>query len=143
MTAQLLRSLLLAAAAAGAAPAFAQSDAQCIVAGRLSGGLWAPQYGTVHLFGADGNPIATPTKAALGTVRRATVDEPALLSKCDGNNTILNVDNEPRSRKTEVPALARGTFDVEGVAYPKLQTGGELVELRVRVPADRLVMLMR
>ena len=137
------RILLLAVAAALAAPAFAQSDAQCIVAGRLSDGLWAPKHGTIHLFGADGNPIATPTKAALANVRRATLDEPALLSRCDGNNTLFNADNEPPGRKTEVPALPRGTFEVEGVAYPKLQTGGELVELRVRVPAERVVMLMR
>jgi hypothetical protein len=136
-------TLLLVAAAAVAAPAFAQSDAQCIVAGRLSDGLWAPQFATIHLFGGDGHPIATPTKAALGNVRRATVDEPALLSRCDGNNTLFNADNEPPGRKTEVPALPRGTFDVEGVSYPKLQTGGELVELRVRVSPDRVVMVAR
>lgn len=137
------RLLFLAAAAALAAPAFAQSDAQCIVAGRLSGGLWAPKQASIHLFDADGRPVATPTRAALANVRRATVDEPALLSKCDGNHTLFNADNEPPGRKTEVPALARGTFEVEGVAYPKLQTGGELVELRVRVPADRVVMTTR
>jgi len=135
--------LFLAAAAAVAAPAFAQSGAQCIVAGRLSDGLWAPQFATIHLFGADGQPIATPTKAALANVRRATLDEPALLSKCDGNHTLFNADNEPPGTKTEVPALARGTVDVEGVAYPRLQAGGELVELRVTVPAERVVMLTR
>ncbi|MBC5782844.1 hypothetical protein H8N03_07785 [Ramlibacter sp. USB13] len=134
---------LLAAAAAFAAPAFAQPDAQCIVAGRLSDGLWAPKHGTIHLFDGDGRPVATPTKAALANVRRATLDEPALLSKCDGNNTLFNADNEPPGRKTEVPALARGTVEVESVAYPKLQVGGELVELRVRVPAERVVMMTR
>ena len=137
------RLLLLAAAAAVAVPAFAQSDAQCIVAGRLSDGLWAPQQTGVHLFGADGKPIVTPTKPALAQVRRATLDEPALLSKCDGNHTLLNADNEAPGRKTEVPALARGSVEVEGVAYPKLQTGGELVELRVRVPAQSVVMITR
>ena len=134
---------LLVAAAACAAPAFAQPDAQCIVAGRVSDGQWAPKHATIHLFGADGNPIAAPTRAALANVRRATLDEPALLSKCDGNQTLFNADNEPPGRKTEVPALARGSFEVEGVGYPKLQTGGELVELRVRVPAERVVMLTR
>jgi len=135
--------LLLAAAAALAAPAFAQSDARCIVAGRLSDGQWAPRFATIHLLGADGNPIAAPAKAALANVRRAMLDEPALLSKCDGSHTLFNADNEPPGTRTEVPALARGTVDVEGVAYPKLQTGGELVELRVRVPADGWVMLTR
>ncbi|WP_256373068.1 hypothetical protein [Ramlibacter montanisoli] len=42
-----------------------------------------------------------------------------------------------------MPALARGVVDVEGVSYPKLRTGGELVELRVRVPAQRVVMISR
>lgn len=137
------RLLLLAAAAALAAPAFAQSDAQCIVAGRLSGGLWAPKQGTIHLFGADGRPIATPTRAALGNVKRATLDQPALLSKCDGDNALFNGDNEPAGQKAEVPALAQGDVDVLGVAFPKLRTGGTLVELRVRVPADRVVMTTR
>jgi hypothetical protein len=138
-----MKAAFLLLAAAVVAPAFAQSDAQCIVAGRVSGGLWAPQFAAIHLFGADGRPIATPTKTALANVRRATLDEPALLSKCDGDHTLFNADNEPPGQKTEVPALARGTVDVEAVNYPKLQTGGELVELRVRVPADRVVMMTR
>jgi hypothetical protein len=29
------------------------------------------------------------------------------------------------------------------VSFPKLRTGGELVELRVRVPAQRVVMVTR
>ncbi|HEX7888833.1 MAG TPA: hypothetical protein VF522_05675 [Ramlibacter sp.] len=135
--------LVLAAAAVLAAPAFAQSEAQCIVAGRLSGGLWAPKHGTIHLFGADGKPIATPTKTALANVRRATLDQPALLSRCDGDKALFIGDGEAPGRKTEVPALARGTVEVEGVGYPKLRTGGELVELRVRVPAERVVMVTR
>jgi hypothetical protein len=31
--------------------------------------------------------------------------------------------------------------DVEAVSFPKLRTGGELVELRVRMPAERVVMV--
>ena len=135
--------LLIAAAAALAAPAYAQSEAQCIVAGRLSAGLWAPKQGTIHLFGADGKPIATPTRAALANVKRATLDQPALLSKCDGDNALFVADGEAPGTKTEVPGLASGTVEVEGVAFPKLRTGGNLVELRVRVPSDRVVMLTR
>jgi hypothetical protein len=135
--------LLFAAAAALAAPAFAQSDAQCIVVGRLSGGLWAPKQAAFHMFGAQGQPIATPTKKALAGVKRVSLDEPALLSKCDGNKALFNADQEPAGTKAEVPALASGTVDVEGVSFPKLRTGGELVELRVRVPAERVVMLTR
>jgi hypothetical protein len=135
--------LLFVAAAVIAAPAFAQSDAQCIVAGRLSGGQWAPKFGTLHLFGAQGQPIATPTPQALANVRRAVLDQPALLSRCNGDEPIARADDEPAGRKTEVPAIARGSVDVQGVSFPKLRTGGALVELRVRVPADRVVMLTR
>ena len=135
--------LLLAAAAAVAAPAFAQSDAQCIVAGRLSDGLWAPKFTGVQLFGAQGQPIATPSRQALGAVRRATLDQPTLLSRCDGNNPLAIADNEPPFRKGEVPAIAAGEVEVEGVSFPRLRTGGELVELRVRVPPERVVMVTR
>lgn len=137
------KSLLLVAAAALAAPAFAQSDAQCIVAGRLSDGLWAPKFASVHLFGAEGRPIATPTRKALAGVRRATLDQPALLSRCDGDGPMASGDNEPPAQKGQVPAVAAGDVDVEGVSFPRLRTGGQLVELRVRVPAERVVMLTR
>jgi hypothetical protein len=137
------RLFLLATAALLAAPVFAQSDAQCIVAGRLNGGLWAPLFTGVHLFGADGRPLHTPTRAALSGVRRATLDAPALLSRCDGDAPLARGDDEPPGRKAPAPAIAAGDVVVEGVAFPKLRTGGELVELRVRVPAERVVMVTR
>lgn len=136
-------AILLAAAAALAAPAFAQSEAQCIVAGRLSDGLWAPKFMGMHLFGERGQPIATPTRQALSQVRRATLDQPALLSRCDGDGPLANGDSEPPGRKGAAPAVAAGDVEVEGVAFPKLRVGGELVELRVRVPAERVVMVTR
>jgi hypothetical protein len=135
-------SLVLAAAAV-AAPAFAQSDAQCIVAGRISEGTWAPRFDAVQLRGADGRVIARASKEALAGVKKAELARPALLSRCDGDQPLANADNEPAGRKTEVPALARGMVDVEAVSFPKLRTGGELVELRVRVPAERVVMVTR
>jgi hypothetical protein len=45
----------------------------------------------------------------------------------------------PWGKREPVPSLAAGVFDVEAVSYPKLRTGGELVELRVRVPAEKVV----
>jgi len=135
-------SLVLAAAAV-AAPAFAQSEAQCIVAGRISEGTWAPRFDAVQLRGADGRVIARASKEALAGVKKAELARPALLSRCDGDQPLANADNEPAGRKTEVPALARGMVDVEAVSFPKLRTGGELVELRVRVPAERVVMVTR
>ena len=140
----LLRLCLALAAAACALPASAQADAgQCIVAGRLSGGLWAPKFMGMHLFGERGQPIATPTRAALADVRRVVLDEPALLSRCDGNQPLARADDEPAGRKEPAPAMAAGEVQVEGVAFPKLRTGGELVELRVRVAPERVVMLTR
>lgn len=129
--------------AALAAPAFAQDGGQCIVAGRLSDGLWAPKFGSIHLFGDGGRPIATPTRAALGAVRRATLDAPALLAQCNGDKPLAIADDEPAGTKGQVPAISQGPVEVEAVSYPKLRTGGELVELRVRVPGERVVMLTR
>lgn len=137
------RHLLLVAAAALAAPAFAQSDAQCILAGRVSEGSWAPRFDAVQLRGADGRLIARSSREALAAVKKAELAHPALLSRCNGDQPLARADGEPRGQKTQVPALARGMVDVEGVSFPKLRTGGELVELRVRVPAERVVMVRR
>jgi hypothetical protein len=137
---------LFLAAAALAAPAFAQDEGQCILAGRLSDGLWAPKFATVHLFGERGRPIATPTRAALSGVRNAVLDQPALLSRCDGDQPLANADNDPPVPPVppaDGPALSPGTVEVEAVHFPPLRTGGVLVELRVRVPAERVVMLRR
>lgn len=135
--------VLLVAAAACAAPAFAQSDAQCIVAGRVSDGRWAPRFASVQLLGANGQAITGSSRDALASVKRARLAQPALLAQCNGDQPLAIADNEPPGTKGQVPALSQGTVDVEGVSYPKLRTGGELVELRVRVPADRMVMLTR
>jgi hypothetical protein len=135
--------LLLAAAAVLAAPAFAQSGAQCIVAGRLSDGAWAPRLPGVQLLGANGQALAGTGRQALAGARQVRLSQPALLSRCNGEQPLLNADNEPAGRKTEVPALSAGVVEVEAVSFPKLRTGGELVELRVRVPGERVVMLTR
>jgi hypothetical protein len=135
--------LLLVAAAVVAAPAFAQSDGQCIVAGRISDGMWAPRFEAVQLRGADGRVIARSSREALAGVKRAELARPALLSRCNGDQPLAIADNEPAGRKTEVTGLSRGLVDVEAVSVLKLRTGGELVELRVRVPAERVVMLQR
>jgi hypothetical protein len=137
------RLLLLVAGAALAAPAFAQSDAQCILAGRVSDGQWAPRFDGVQLLGADGKPVARGSREALAGVTQARLARPALLSSCNGDTPLASGDNEPAGRKTRVPALSRGTVAVEAVAFPKLKTGGELVELRVKVPGERVVMVSR
>jgi hypothetical protein len=135
--------LLLVAAAVVAAPAFAQTDAQCIVAGRLSDSQWAPRFNGVQLLGGNGQPVSASSKQALAGVKQARVSRPALLSNCNGDTPLLNADNEPAGRKSAVRALSAGVVDVESVSFPKLRTGGELVELRVRVPAERVVAVTR
>ncbi len=135
--------LLFLAAAALAAPAFAQSDAQCIVAGRLSGAQWAPRFAGVQLLGANGLAVTGASKAALSGVKQVRLAQPALLSRCDGDNALAIADAEPASRKSPAPALSAGLAQVESVSFPKLRTGGELVELKVRAPAERVVMSTR
>ena len=135
--------LSIAAAALLAAPAFAQSHGQCIVAGRLSDGQWAPRFAGVQLLAANGQAVSGSSRQQLAGVRKVRLSAPALLSQCNGDQPLANADNEPAGRKTEVTGLRAGVVDVEGVAYPKLRTGGELVELRVRVPAERVVMVTR
>lgn len=135
--------LFFLAAAGLAAPAFAQPDAQCIVAGRLSGAQWAPRFAGVQLLGANGQAVTGASKAALAGVKQVRVAQPALLSRCDGDNALVNADAEPAGKKSPAPALSAGTVQVESVSFPKLRTGGELVELKVRAPAERVVMSKR
>lgn len=137
------KPLLLAAAALLAVPAFAQSDTQCIVAGRLSEGAWAPRLTGIQLLGANGQALAGSGRQAIASAKQVRLSQPALLSRCNGAQPLLNADGEPAGRKTEVPALSAGVVAVDGVSFLKLRTGGELVELRVRAPGERVVMLMR
>ena len=139
--------ILLAAEVAAAClilPAMAQvHSGQCIVAGRVSGGQWAPKFSGVQLIGANGQAVAGAGKDALVGVKQVRLAQPALLSRCDGNNALANADHDAPVKKAPAPALSAGVVDVEGVAFPKLRTGGELVELRVRAPAERIVTVSR
>lgn len=136
-----LISVVLAALVA--APAFAQSDAQCILAGRVSEGHWAPRFAGVQLLAANGQVLTAANRQALAGVRQARLAQPALLSACNGDQPLASADHEPAFTKADVPALSAGIVDVEAVAFPKLRTGGELVELRVKAAPERVVMLMR
>jgi len=135
---------LLAAAAVLPVSVFAQADAgQCIVAGRLNGAQWAPKFAGVQLLGGNGQAVASADKKSVSAVKQVKLARPALLSRCDGDKPLFDADNEPAGKKEPVPSLAAGVFDVEAVGYPKLRTGGELVELRVRVPADKVTVSSR
>lgn len=126
------------------------SGQSCITAGRLNAqGMWAPQFQTVRLLDEMGRPLAARGKAELSRVRAVEVTQPALLSACQGNGDLSRAEEAPAAKapvpaaKAPVPAAKPGRLTVEGVSFPKLQTGGELVELQVQVPADRVIMVTR
>lgn len=130
---------LLCAATAGAHA----SDASCISAGRLNAeGRWAPQFPAVRLLDEAGRALATRTKADLSQVRAVEITAPALLSACEGGRALTRGD-DAAGAKAPVPAVQPGRLTVETVGFPKLQTGGEMVELKVQVPPDRRVMITR
>jgi hypothetical protein len=119
------------------------SGQSCITAGRLNAqGMWAPQFQTVRLLDEMARPLAARGKAELSRVRAVEVTQPALLSACQGNGDLSRAEEAPAA-KAPVPAAKSGRLTVEGVSFPKLQTGGELVELQVQVPADRVIMVTR
>jgi hypothetical protein len=134
----------LLAAAAFPVSVFAQADAgQCIVAGRLNDAQWAPKFAGVQLLGANGRIVASADKSIVSATRQVRLARTALLSRCDGDKPLFNADGEPAGKRELALRLAAGLFDVEAVAYPKLRTGGELVELRVRVPAEKVTVSRR
>jgi hypothetical protein len=140
-----VRTALACALALGAiaSPTFAQTgDGSCIVAGRLGDTGWAPRLAAVQLLGQDGRVIEGADKASLAAVKQVRLSAPALLSRCDGNNALALGPDAPGA-KAPVPAVGPGVLPVEAVNFPKLRRGGELVELRLTVPAERVTMVTR
>jgi hypothetical protein len=138
-----LRAACACALALACLSSFAQTtDASCILAGRLGDGGWAPRMQGVQLLGQDGRAITGADKASLANVKQVRLSVPALLSRCDGSNE-LALGPETPGAKAPVPAIGPGVVPVEGVNYPKLRRGGELVELRLTVPAERVTMVTR
>jgi len=130
-------------ALAGASASFAQAagDNSCIVAGRLNDeARWAPRMAGVELLGQDGRVLASADKQALATVKQVRLSAPALLSRCDGDGQLALGPESPGAKGT-VPAVGPGTVAVESVSYPKMRRGGELVELKLTVPAERVTMV--
>jgi hypothetical protein len=135
-------SIAGALALAFGASAFAQAGGQCILAGRLGDNGWAPRMQGVQLMGGDGRAIASADKQALAGVRQARLSSPALLSTCDGAAELALGPQTP-GPKEAVPAVGPGVVTVEAVNFPRLRRGGELVELRISVPAERVTLLRR
>ena len=113
----------------------------CITAGRMDAAGWAPQFKTVRLLDGAGRSLPVKHKSDLTQVRAVELTEPALLSVCDGNKALTRGDGA--TAKGPVPAAKPGRFNVAGLGFPKLQTGGELVELEISAPADQVVMITR
>ena len=129
---------------AAGASAFAQAAGgnQCILAGRLVDAGWAPRLSGVELLGADGRAITSADKQVLAGVKQVRLASPALLSRCDGNGE-LGLGPDAAGPKSAVPAIGAGTVAVEAVSFPRLRRGGELVELKLTVPAERVSMVTR
>jgi hypothetical protein len=122
------------------------ADGSCILAGRLTvEQRWAPRLPGVELLGQDGKRVSGAYKQQLAGIRQVRLTQPALLSRCDGSGELTRADDLPAQPKSPVPAASAGPglLAVEAVSFPKLRTGGELVELKLAVPADRVVMLTR
>ena len=138
------RALALSVLLAGSGLcAHAQADSsQCLVAGRLSDGRWAPRMQGVQLLDSAGKAVTSPSKSALASVRQVRLSAPALLSRCDGDAQLALGEEQPATKRP-APAVRAGTLAVEAVSYPKLRRGGELVELQVSVPPERVTMLTR
>jgi hypothetical protein len=120
-------------------------DAQCILAGRWNTeGRWAPQAAGVQLLDAGGKPVSGATQSTLSNVKAVRLAEPALLSKCNAGQAMLDGDAR-LGGKSPAPALAAGNAPLEVQAITTLpgRSGARWVELRVSAPAERVVMLTR
>lgn len=139
-----LRIALALGLALTGATSFAQSESSCLVAGRLSDtGKWAPRMSGVQLLSQDGRAITGSDRQSLARVKQVRVTAPALLATCDGDAQ-LALGPDAQGAKAPVPALNPGTtLAVESVSYPKMRRGGELVELKVTAPAERVTLLTR
>jgi len=138
-----IRTALACALALATLPSWAQTgDASCILAGRLGDAGWAPRMSGVQLLGADGKAVTSTDRQALASVKSVRLSSPALLSRCDGNGE-LALGPDALGPKSKVPAVSAGVVPVESVSFPKLRRGGELVELRLTVPSERVTLVSR
>ena len=136
-------SIAGALALAASVAAWAQAgEGRCILAGRLGEAGWAPRMQEVQLLAADGRAIVSADKQALAGVKQARLTAPALLSRCDGAAELALGPDTP-GPKEAVPAVGAGVVVVEAVSFPRLRRGGELVELRISVAAERVTLVRR
>ncbi len=113
----------------------------CITAGRMDTAGWAPQFKSVHLLNEAGQPLVAKNKSELKQVKAVELKEAAILSTCDGNNSLTRGDDA--TIKGAVPAAKPGRYNVVGLGFPKLQIGGELIEFEITVAVDQIAMITR
>ena len=89
-----------------------------------------------------GLSLSVKLKSELALVRGVELLEPALLSGCEGDRALTR-GTDVITNKAPVPAVKPGRHNVIGLGFPKLQIGGELVELKLQVNADQIVMITR
>ena len=114
----------------------------CITAGRMDTAGWAPQFKSVRLLNEAGRVLVVKNKSELTQVKVVELKEAALLSTCDGNKSLTRGD-DATAIKGAVPAAKPGRFNVVALGFPKLQTGGELVEIEITIDADQIAMITR
>ena len=118
---------------------------QCILAGRLnSNNQWAPLFPGVILLNDQGQPVSGSSKKTLATVKAVRLTESALLSQCNGNQPLAGREGSSVV-KAPTPAVKPDptALKVEMIYYPPLRAAGQLVELQLALPADRVVALVR
>lgn len=142
LSSKLLRIVLLLSISCGSV-AYA-SDVACITAGRLdSHGQWAPKFDSVRLLDGLGRAISSSNRDELKNLQALEITEPALLSACLGNKPMTPAVGSQAQTKSPVPAAKPGRVIVVGLGYPQLRVGGTLVEVKVQVSEDQIVMLSR
>ena len=135
-------SLLCLALATSAVQA---SEAQCVLAGRInSEGRWAPQASGMQLLDASGKSVAGAAQGQLASIKAVRLSQSALLSTCNAGQAIADGGASTGS-KSPVPSITagKGLIEVQAVATLPGRTSGQWIELRVNVPAERVVMLSR
>jgi hypothetical protein len=123
---------------------------QCILAGRLdSEAQWAPKFANLDLLDSEGKSIQPrvanqqSAKDLLATVKQVRIKSPALLSSCNGNQAIPKGDGQASQAHAQAPAVSAGAglIAVEAISYPPLGLGGQWVELKLALQAERVTMI--
>jgi hypothetical protein len=139
------RTMLLGLALAAFLPTLHANESHCILAGRLnSEGRWAPQASGMQLLNAEGKLVSGASSSALSAIKAVRVTKPALLASCNAGQAMPYGD-ATKANKNPVPAVKAGNTPLEVQAMSTLpgRAGGQWVELRLNVPAERVVILTR